>query len=120
MQSNGTVAHSLKADVPTRAVNGVTGRLRHHAEERDAQQSLLTRMDTALTGFRSALAGHPREPDVVVVAYSEFGRRVLANASDGTDHGTAGNVPASARGFEAGAWASRRHSPTWSTTTWRR
>jgi uncharacterized protein (DUF1501 family) len=29
---------------------------------------------------------------VVVMAYSEFGRRVQANASHGTDHGTAGPV----------------------------
>jgi uncharacterized protein (DUF1501 family) len=29
---------------------------------------------------------------VVLLAYSEFGRRVVANASEGTDHGTAGPV----------------------------
>ena len=29
---------------------------------------------------------------MVVAVYSEFGRRVRANASDGTDHGTASNV----------------------------
>jgi uncharacterized protein (DUF1501 family) len=30
--------------------------------------------------------------NVVVMVYSEFGRRVVANASHGTDHGTAGPV----------------------------
>ena len=38
------------------------------------------------------MAGSPRATDVVLVAYSEFGRRVKANASEGTDHGTAGDV----------------------------
>jgi uncharacterized protein (DUF1501 family) len=31
-----------------------------------------------------------RGRQVVVLVYSEFGRRVHANGSDGTDHGTAG------------------------------
>jgi uncharacterized protein (DUF1501 family) len=34
--------------------------------------------------------------------YSEFGRRVLANASDGTDHGTAGPVFLLGRGVRGG------------------
>jgi uncharacterized protein (DUF1501 family) len=36
------------------------------------------------------------------MVYSEFGRRVLANASDGTDHGTAGPVFLLGRGVRGG------------------
>ena len=48
-------------------------------------------LDTAVTAFRKDLEASPRSKDVVLMMYSEFGRRVKANASDGTDHGTAGD-----------------------------
>ena len=38
------------------------------------------------------MAGSDRGRNVVVAIYSEFGRRVRANASQGTDHGTASDV----------------------------
>jgi uncharacterized protein (DUF1501 family) len=33
-----------------------------------------------------------RSRDITVLVYSEFGRRVKANGSEGTDHGTSGPV----------------------------
>jgi len=36
------------------------------------------------------LKAHDRDRDVVVMTWSEFGRRVKSNASNGTDHGSAG------------------------------
>ena len=33
-----------------------------------------------------------RQNDVLLMTFSEFGRRVKQNASNGTDHGTANNV----------------------------
>jgi hypothetical protein len=62
------------------------------AIEKAEQQSQLTQLDTAVGHFFDTLASSPHGKDVVLVAYSEFGRRVAANASQGTDLGTAGPV----------------------------
>ena len=48
------------------------------------------------------MAADPRGHGVVAVAYSEFGRRVKANASQGTDHGTAGPVFVAGRPVQGG------------------
>ena len=40
--------------------------------------------------YMSQLKSTTRSNDVTVMVYSEFGRRVKGNASQGTDHGTAG------------------------------
>lgn len=63
-----------------------------HANEKIPQQSLLKTLDVSVTKFLKEMSDHPLGSDVVVMAYSEFGRRVAANASDGTDHGTSGPV----------------------------
>jgi uncharacterized protein (DUF1501 family) len=52
-----------------------------HAGEKATQTLLLTGLDTAISEFRAAMAGSPRATDVVLVAYSEFGRRVKARCS---------------------------------------
>jgi uncharacterized protein (DUF1501 family) len=87
-----TVAACIKLGAPTRCYTVSMGGFDTHAGEKATQQQLLTMFDTAITEFRTAMADSPRAGDVVLVAYSEFGRRVKANASEGTDHGTAGDV----------------------------
>jgi uncharacterized protein (DUF1501 family) len=86
------VARCIAAGVPTRVYSVSQGGFDTHADEKDAQQSQLGLVDNAVTGFLDALAKTPHGKDVVLLAYSEFGRRVQANASQGTDHGTAGPV----------------------------
>lgn len=82
------VAAAIMARVPTRVYMVHLGGFDTHADERGTQQRLLQTFDEAVTGFLQQVAG----ANVVVLAHSEFGRRVAANASQGTDHGTAGPV----------------------------
>lgn len=86
----GVVATCVKAGVPTTVYSVSLGGFDTHADEKQTQQNQLRTFDAAVSGFLTELAGTPRAQDVVVMAYSEFGRRVQANASHGTDHGTAG------------------------------
>jgi uncharacterized protein (DUF1501 family) len=86
------VANAVKARVPTRVYTVQLGGFDTHANERETQQRLLQTFDEAVTGFLREMAGDAGGKNVVLLAYSEFGRRVRANASQGTDHGTAGPV----------------------------
>jgi uncharacterized protein (DUF1501 family) len=86
------VARLIEAGVPTRAYSVSLGGFDTHSDERGTQERLLAELDTALTPFAKRLAATDRGKQAVVLVYSEFGRRVKANASDGTDHGTAGPV----------------------------
>jgi uncharacterized protein (DUF1501 family) len=86
------VAQCIKAGVPTKVYAVSLDGFDTHADEKETQQSLLGTLDLSLSGFLAEMAASPHGRDVVVLAYSEFGRRVAANASQGTDHGTAGPV----------------------------
>ncbi|MFE9653370.1 DUF1501 domain-containing protein [Micromonospora sp. NPDC006431] len=97
------VTHCIEAGVPTRVYSVSLDGFDTHAMERAGHESLLTRLDRALSAFVARMARTEAGRQVTVVVYSEFGRRVRGNASQGTDHGTAGPVfvlgPAVAGGF---------------------
>jgi uncharacterized protein (DUF1501 family) len=86
------VAKCVEAGVMTRVFSVSQGGFDFHAEEHDAQQRIWQGVDTAVGDFLARMAKSARGRNVVLMIYSEFGRRVRANASDGTDHGTASNV----------------------------
>ena len=87
-----TVAALIEARVPTRVYSVSLGGFDTHADERGTQQRLLTELDGALAPFVRRMSGSAAGQQVVTMVYSEFGRRVIANASQGTDHGTASPV----------------------------
>jgi uncharacterized protein (DUF1501 family) len=60
-----------------------------HAGQRAQQDKLLGYLASGLRAFYQDLAAHGLQDRVLAMTFSEFGRRVAQNASNGTDHGTA-------------------------------
>ncbi|BCB79104.1 DUF1501 domain-containing protein [Phytohabitans flavus] len=86
------VARCVEAGVPTRVYSVSLGGFDTHAAEIAGHEMLLGQLDAALTSFVDRMGQTEAGRQVTVLVYSEFGRRVVANASQGTDHGTAGPV----------------------------
>lgn len=60
-----------------------------HAEQGAAHAALLRQLGDAVSRFLADLTAHGQQDRVLVMCFSEFGRRVAENASAGTDHGAA-------------------------------
>lgn len=60
-----------------------------HANQTRTQASLLKQLANGLSAFQADMEAHGVGNDVVVMTFSEFGRRVAENGARGTDHGTA-------------------------------
>ncbi len=101
------VASLVELGVPTRVYSVSLGGFDTHSDERGTQQRLLGELDAALSGFAARLAKTDRGAQVVTMVYSEFGRRVHANASQGTDHGTAGPMFVLGRGVQDGFYGAQ-------------
>jgi uncharacterized protein (DUF1501 family) len=86
------VAKLISAGAPTRVWSVSLGGFDTHADGKDSQSVLLEVVSQGISRFMSQMRATQRSSDVVVLVYSEFGRRVRANASLGTDHGTSGPV----------------------------
>jgi uncharacterized protein (DUF1501 family) len=63
-----------------------------HAFQKGIQNRLLKIYNDTMLAFTQDLRFNHRWKDTVVMTFSEFGRRVKQNGSNGTDHGTANNV----------------------------
>ena len=86
------VSTLINANVPTRVWEVNLSSFDTHGGEVSTQNSLLAEVDAALGAFMTSINTGSRANDVTVMIYSEFGRRVGSNASDGTDHGTSAPV----------------------------
>ncbi|MEY3795720.1 MAG: hypothetical protein RLZZ120_831 [Actinomycetota bacterium] len=84
------VAKLIAAGAPTKVWSVSLGGFDTHANEANAQSALLGVVSDSIARFMSQLRSTSRSQDVTVAVYSEFGRRVVGNGSQGTDHGTSG------------------------------
>ncbi|MHC4392029.1 MAG: DUF1501 domain-containing protein [Planctomycetota bacterium] len=89
-QALGLVVGLVAGKLPTRVFHLSMGGFDTHTQERNRHDRLMTVLGGTLAAFRKDLAAHGLADRVVLMAFSEFGRRVKENASAGTDHGVAG------------------------------
>ena len=82
-------ARLIAAKVPVAVIKITPGSFDTHAGQSATHHRLLEELAQGLVAFRAAMEQQGLWRDVLVMTYSEFGRRVAENASHGTDHGTA-------------------------------
>lgn len=75
-----------------------------HNNQRGAHDTLMERLDRGVSAFLADLEAGGVADEVLLVVFSEFGRRVSENASRGTDHGAAGTLFVAGGGVRGGLY----------------
>ena len=83
------IAQVMTADLGTRIYYAQNGSFDTHAAELETHAKLWTDTSTALGDFMDDMKEHEMEDDVLILVFSEFGRRIRDNSA-GTDHGSGG------------------------------
>ncbi len=97
-----TIRTLIEADTPYRVYYTAQDGFDTHAAQRFTHQQLLETTGKALAGFLASLKSRKLDERVVVLVFSEFGRRLKENANGGTDHGTAAPVLLAGRAVNGG------------------
>lgn len=87
-----TIASLIYSEINTKVYYVSLGSFDTHINQEGQQSRLFTEMNDAIKAFVKDLKEQHRFEDVLLFSFSEFGRRVQQNASNGTDHGTANNM----------------------------
>ena len=83
------VARLIAGGLPTRVYYLSQGGYDTHTNQAGAHERLLREFSTAVKAFTDDLKAQGNANRVLLVTFSEFGRRVAQNANGGTDHGAA-------------------------------
>ena len=86
------MARLIDAGVPERVYYTSLDGFDTHAAQGRTHPNLLRELSDAVAAFYKDVKGHGHHKRVLVMTFSEFGRRVRENGSDGTDHGAASQM----------------------------
>ena len=86
------IAGLIKANLSTRVYYTTMPGFDTHVNQSPQQTRLFTELSKSVGSFVNELDNSNHMDDVLILIFSEFGRRVAQNASNGTDHGCAGNI----------------------------
>ena len=86
------VAELITADTDTKIYYVSLTGFDTHANQKNQQARLLKQYADGMQAFVKDLKKNNLFDDTLIMTFSEFGRRVKQNASNGTDHGTANNL----------------------------
>jgi uncharacterized protein (DUF1501 family) len=84
-----TVAAMIAGGLPTRVYYVSLGGFDTHNNQRNRHDQLMTQLAAGISAFWNDMKSQGNSDRVLMMTFSEFGRRVVQNASGGTDHGTA-------------------------------
>jgi uncharacterized protein (DUF1501 family) len=87
-----TIASLIAGNLNTSVYYLSLGSFDTHVNQAAQQQRLLAELNGAVDAFVKDMKSQNRFEDILLMSFSEFGRRVSQNASAGTDHGTANNM----------------------------
>jgi uncharacterized protein (DUF1501 family) len=87
-----TIASLIKSDINTQVYYLSVGSFDTHTNQNQKQNQLFKTIDEAVEVFVKDMKDNGKFNDVMIMTFSEFGRRVAQNASNGTDHGTANQM----------------------------
>ena len=96
------VADLIDAELPERVYHTALDGFDTHAVQPATHERLLGELAGAVAAFLDDLADRGHLGRVLVLGFSEFGRRVAENGSLGTDHGAAGPVLLAGGGVRSG------------------
>ena len=86
------ISRLIRSGANSRAYYTIQAGYDTHASQLGAHANLLGELSSSIKAFIDDLQQAKLDQQVIVLAFSEFGRRVEENQSQGTDHGTAGPV----------------------------